>query len=133
MSYTLRQTIIKGVCLSRADFPDFDKNLEKFIEENRHSHLVGDCAEYFNFERTDVTRDHMLEYFHDYCYLLDSEYMSDRVFFVGEMLFDADTEDFYRDISEYTELTSFNKPIWEFLDKFYPDVPHKTYFVSWTY
>ena len=77
-----------------------------------------------------MTTDDLWDYLHDTEYIIDNEYLNG--IYIGQTLYSTDNDVFARDLSEFTELTSFNKPIWEFLDKFYPDIPRRIYLISWT-
>lgn len=135
MSYSTMLTIMRGIVFDNTVVGDdiLSAMLNIFLKENLHSNLVGDCAEYWNKNRTEVTEDDLLDYFHDKNYIIESENLRNAVF-IGEPLYTEDISDSdggYRDLAEFTDLTSFNAPIWEFINKFFKKNIHRTYLINW--
>lgn len=134
MSYSTMLTIMRGIVVDRATINDrFSAMLNTFLKENLHSNLVGDCAEYWNKNRTEVTEDDLLDYLHDKNYIID-DYSLRGAVFIGEPLYREDisySDSGYRDLAAFTDLTSFDAPIWEFINKFFKDTKHRTYLINW--
>ena len=129
MSYDNHVTVFRGVRITE-DVGIFNTRMETFIRSFPTNPLIQSCAAYHQIDVADVNDEDLWEYLCDSGKVVYNEYLNS--FFLGETLFSTDSENEWRDLAEFTDVTADMGEVTQLIAAYYSRLPIKNYLLMWT-